>query len=51
MSQDNLIKLECTECKRAGYRSFKNKKMLKDRLELNKFCKWCKKHVMHKESK
>ncbi|MCX6715364.1 MAG: 50S ribosomal protein L33 [Candidatus Uhrbacteria bacterium] len=51
MSQENIIKLECKDCKRAGYNSHKNKKTLKERLELSKFCKWCNKHVMHKETK
>lgn len=51
MSQDNLIKFECTECHRINYHSKKNKKLLKDRLELKKFCKWCKKHTLHKETK
>ena len=51
MSQDNMIKLECTECKRVNYFSRKNKKTLKDRLELKKFCKFCKKHTLHKETK
>ena len=51
MSQDNLIKLECTACKSLNYHSTKNKKTLKNRLELMKFCKKCKKRVMHKETK
>jgi len=51
MSQDNMIKMECTECKRVNYFSRKNKKILKERLELKKFCKHCKKHVLHKETK
>ena len=51
MSQDNLIKLECTACHRANYFSHKNKKTLKGRLEMSKFCKWCKKHESHKETK
>ncbi|MBI4276678.1 50S ribosomal protein L33 [Candidatus Uhrbacteria bacterium] len=51
MSQDNLIKLECTECKRANYHTTKNKKTVKARLELKKHCKWCKKHTVHKETK
>ena len=51
MSQDNLIKLECTACKRVNYFSRKNKKILKNRLELKKFCVHCKKHVAHKETK
>ncbi|MCH8049416.1 50S ribosomal protein L33 [Patescibacteria group bacterium] len=51
MSQDNLIKLECEQCHRINYNSRKNKKVIKDRLELKKFCKWCKKHTLHKETK
>ena len=51
MSQDNMIKLECKECKRVNYFSNKNKKTLKDRLELKKHCKYCKKHTLHKETK
>ncbi|MBU1126315.1 MAG: 50S ribosomal protein L33 [Patescibacteria group bacterium] len=51
MSQDNLIKLECTECKTVNYNSKKNKKILKDRLEMKKHCKHCGKHTSHKETK
>ncbi len=51
MSQDNLIKLECTKCKRTNYYSHKNKKTLKGRLELKKYCQWCKVHTPHKETK
>ncbi|NCB21070.1 MAG: 50S ribosomal protein L33 [Clostridia bacterium] len=51
MSQDNMIKLECTECKTINYFSHKNKKILKERLEMNKYCKQCKKHTLHKETK
>ncbi|MDG1950472.1 MAG: 50S ribosomal protein L33 [bacterium] len=51
MSQDNTINLECTACKRVGYQTNKNKKKLKDRLEIKKFCKFCVKHEMHKETK
>ncbi|NTW22847.1 50S ribosomal protein L33 [Candidatus Falkowbacteria bacterium] len=51
MSQDNMIKLECTECKTINYFSRKNKKTLKTRLEMNKFCKHCGKHTGHKETK
>ena len=51
MSQDNLIKMECTQCHRIGYYSHKNKKTIKARLELSKFCRWCKTHKVHKETK
>jgi large subunit ribosomal protein L33 len=51
MSQTNLIKLECSECHRINYYSQKNKKTNKDRLELKKYCRWCRKHTLHKETK
>ncbi len=51
MPQENLIKLECKDCKQINYYSQKNKKVLKNRLELKKFCKRCKKHTLHKETK
>lgn len=51
MSQDNLISLACTDCKTVNYHSNKNKKMLKNRLEMQKYCKVCRKHTLHKEGK
>lgn len=51
MSQDNRVKLECIDCKRVGYHSHKNKKTIKERLQLSKFCRWCKRHMAHKETK
>ncbi|MBE3115323.1 MAG: 50S ribosomal protein L33 [Actinobacteria bacterium] len=41
----------CTECKRRNYSTEKNKKNTPDRLELKKYCKWCKKHTIHKETR
>ena len=46
-----MMKLECTVCKTTNYHSHKNKKILKERLEMNKFCNKCKKHTLHKETK
>jgi len=51
MSQEKLIKFECSDCRRINYFSTKNKQKIKTRLELKKFCKSCKKHVLHKETK
>ena len=51
MSQDNLIKLECTECRHINYFSKRNKKTVKERLILKEFCPWCKKQTSHKENK
>lgn len=48
---ENLIKLQCTECKRYNYYTRKNKKLVERKIELKKFCRSCKKHTVHKESK
>lgn len=45
------ITLACTECKQRNYNTKKNKKNDPDRLEMNKYCKFCKKHTLHKETK
>ena len=51
MSQDRLIKLACTKCKRINYWSSKNKKLVERKIELKKFCKWCRVQNVHKEVK
>ena len=51
MAQENLIKLQCTKCKRINYQSTKNKKANPEPLELKKYCKWCRSHQPHKEMK
>ena len=51
MSQDNMIKLECAACKTVTHHSRKNKKTIKERLELSKYCNRCKKNTPHKETK
>jgi large subunit ribosomal protein L33 len=47
----NNITLACTECKRRNYTTTKNKRTMQDRLEMKKFCKFCKTHTPHKETK
>ncbi|HBE89978.1 MAG TPA: 50S ribosomal protein L33 [Candidatus Andersenbacteria bacterium] len=50
MSQDTLIRLQCTECKSFNYHTHRNLKRQDSlKLELNKFCKKCRKHQAHKE--
>ena len=51
MSQDQLIKLACTKCGRTNYWSRKNRKLVTKKIELKKYCKWCKKSTVHKEAK
>ena len=45
------ITLACTECKQRNYNSMKNKKNNPDRLEMNKYCRFCRKHTVHRETK
>jgi len=45
------ITLECTECKNRNYTMTKDKKAHPERLETKKYCKFCKKHTNHKETK
>ena len=45
------ITLACTECKQRNYNKQKNKKNNPDRLEMKKYCRCCKKHSVHRETK
>ncbi|MFQ5442578.1 MAG: 50S ribosomal protein L33 [Thermodesulfobacteriota bacterium] len=47
----NIITMACTDCKRRNYSTTKNKKTTPDRIELKKYCKFCKKHTLHRETK
>ncbi|MFC1475355.1 50S ribosomal protein L33, partial [Candidatus Zixiibacteriota bacterium] len=41
----------CSECKRRNYNTTKNKRTHPDRLEYRKYCQFCDKHTMHKETR
>lgn len=45
------ITLACTECKNRNYQTMKNKKNDPDRIEIKKYCKFCKTHTVHKETR
>ena len=45
------VVLACTECKQRNYNTTKNKKNDPDRIEMMKYCRFCKKHTLHKETK
>jgi len=46
-----FVKLQCQECKRINYFTHKSKESVEEKLELKKFCKWCRRHTLHKETK
>lgn len=43
--------MACTECKRRNYSTKKNKRNDPDRIELKKFCPWCRGHTLHRETR
>lgn len=48
--RDNIT-LACSECDRRNYVTTRNKKKQQNKLEIKKFCKFCRKHITHKETK
>jgi large subunit ribosomal protein L33 len=46
-----IINLACTECKRKNYSDMKNKRLHPDRVEYKKYCRFCDKHTVHKETR
>ncbi|UCD12190.1 MAG: 50S ribosomal protein L33 [Nitrospinaceae bacterium] len=47
----DIIHLACSDCKRKNYSTTKNKKTTTGRLEFKKYCRFCRKHTPHKETK
>jgi len=45
------ITLACTDCKQRNYNTTKDKKNHPDRMETKKYCRFCKAHTLHKETK
>jgi large subunit ribosomal protein L33 len=45
------VKLACADCKQRNYDSMKNKRNNPERIEMQKYCKFCKAHTLHKETK
>lgn len=45
------ITLACTECKQRNYNTTKEKKNHPERMETRKYCKFCRRHTLHKETK
>ncbi len=50
-TSENLIALKCSTCGRRNYYTRKNKKTVERKIDLKKYCKWCRKHTTHKETK
>ena len=48
--RDNVI-LQCGECKQRNYVTTKNKKRTTGKLEFKKYCRFCRQHTPHKETR
>ena len=47
----DIVHLACGDCKRRNYSTTKNRRKSSERIEFSKFCRACRKHTPHKESK
>ena len=43
--------MACGDCKRRNYSTTKNKKKTTERIELAKYCRFCRTHPAHTETK
>jgi large subunit ribosomal protein L33 len=46
-----IVHLACTDCKRRNYSTTRNKKTMTERVELKKYCRFDRKHTVHREVK
>jgi large subunit ribosomal protein L33 len=47
----DIVALQCGDCKRRNYSTTRNKKTSTAKLEMKKYCRFCRRHTAHKESK
>jgi large subunit ribosomal protein L33 len=45
------VTLACDVCKRRNYITMKNKLNDRERIEMQKFCRWDRRHTLHKETR
>ena len=43
--------LACEDCKRRNYITMKSKVNDRERIEMKKYCRWDKRHTVHKETR
>jgi len=50
--KDNIqvVALACSDCGRHNYHTRRNKANSRSKLALRRYCRWCDKHTVHKES-
>ncbi|HET6447475.1 MAG TPA: 50S ribosomal protein L33 [Conexibacter sp.] len=45
------VTLACEDCKRRNYQTNKSKRNDPERIQLRKYCRWCKTHTAHRETR
>jgi large subunit ribosomal protein L33 len=45
------VTLACETCKRRNYITTKNKQNDRERIEMQKYCRWDRTHTLHKETR
>lgn len=45
------VTLACEDCKRRNYQTNKSKRNNPERIQLRKYCRWCKTHTAHRETR
>ncbi len=46
-----VVYLACTDCKERNYTTEKNRRNDPNRIEFKKYCKRCRKHTLHRETR
>jgi large subunit ribosomal protein L33 len=46
-----VVTLACTECRERNYTTEKNRRNDPNRIELEKYCRRCRTHTLHRETK
>jgi large subunit ribosomal protein L33 len=47
----DIITLACEDCKNRNYTTTRNKRKHPARMEIKKFCPFCRKHTLHKQTR
>ncbi len=45
------VTLACEVCKRRNYITVKNKNNNRERIEMKKYCRWDRRHTLHRETR
>jgi large subunit ribosomal protein L33 len=47
----DMVILACESCRRRNYTTTKNKRRTPTRFEFRKFCRFCRQHTLHRETR